>query len=377
MLHWPGAEVSGLPRILVIDKVKSNRIALIKSLGSDYDVREAEDGNVAWEALILDPLIRGVVSDRQIPKMSAHQLVERLRSSRLRHLQQMPFILVVDEDAEEERNSARTLGVSGFVSASSASSELLPKLRNLLALPLARESTDQTRENTVHDPVSGLFTRKYLELQAAQALSHSARHGIDVSVMVIGFDSYTNLCESLGPAMAEEVGTRFTKMLAAKVRQEDSLGHLAAGQYAVVSPGTALSHCASFAERVRQAVEVSKITVKGQAFSLTVSVGLAGVPTDRVTSAGALLDLAGQRMMLAMQSGGNQIEAGGQQATIKPISLAHALELLEANRHEQVLPHLDVLLTQLMPLLGLMDKKLDLTLPMAELESYLAERKRK
>ena len=74
-----------LPRILVVDKVKSNRTALIKYLGSDYDVREAEDGNVAWEALILDPSIRGVVSDLQIPKMSAYQLVERLRSSRLRH----------------------------------------------------------------------------------------------------------------------------------------------------------------------------------------------------------------------------------------------------------------------------------------------------
>lgn len=363
-----------LPRILILDKAKSNRASLIQHLASQYDVREVEDGDAAWEALVLDQSIRAVVSDLHVPKMSAYQLVERLRSSRLRHLQQMPFILVLDEDAEEERARAHTLGVSAFVGGWSGGVELLSRLHDLLMLPQVREPMGQGREHMVHDPVSGLFTRKYLELQAAQALSHSARHGIDVSVMVIGFDSYARLSEMLGPVMAEEVGTRFTKMLAAKVRQEDSLGHLVSGQYAVVSPGTALTHCSSFAERVRQAVEVSKVTVKGQVFSLTVSIGLAGVPADRVTSAGALLDLAGQRMKLAMEAGGNRVEVGGSLPEAKPISLAHALELLEANRSERVLPHLDLLLAQLMPLLGLMDKELNLTLPMAELERYLGER---
>jgi two-component system, cell cycle response regulator len=366
--------VPDLPRILIVDKAKSSRAVLIQHLASHYDVREAEDGDAAWEALVLDHSIRAVVSDLLIPKMSAYQLVERLRFSRLRHLQQMPFVLVLDEGAEEERSRARTLGVSDFVGVGAGAVELLSRLRNLLALPQSREPMDQGREHMVHDPVSGLFTRKYLELQAAQALSHSARHGIDVSVMVIGFDSYAKLCEMLGPVMAEEVGTRFTKMLAAKVRQEDSLGHLISGQYAVVSPGTALTHCGSFAERVRQAVEVSKVTVKGQVFSLTVSIGLAGVPADRVTSAGALLDLAGQRMKLAMESGGNRVAVGGSLPATKPISLAHALELLEANRSEQVSPHLDVLLAQLMPLLALMDKELNLALPMVELERYLGER---
>ena len=89
----------------------------------------------------------------------------------------------------------------------------------------------------VQDPTSGLYSRKYLELQAAQALSHSARHGVGTSVMVLGFDGFAELGERFGEAVAEQIANRFAKMLAGKMRQEDSLGHYGAGQFAVVSPG--------------------------------------------------------------------------------------------------------------------------------------------
>lgn len=62
--------------------------------------------------------------------------------------------------------------------------------------------------------------------------------------------------ERLGAQVAEGVATRFAKMLAGKMRQEDSLGHFGAGQYAVVSPVRRWP-CATFAERVREAVELA------------------------------------------------------------------------------------------------------------------------
>lgn len=367
--------MSDLPRVLVVDDSRLVRASLVQHIRSQYEVREEADGDAAWQTLVLDQSIRAVVSDLQMPKMNGYELLERLRSSRLRRLQQMPFILVSGEETEEERGKARGLGASDFITKGSGAIEILTRLGNLLALQQAQENLDNGREQMVQNPATGLFTRKYLELQAAQALSHSARHGIDVSLMVLGFDGYGELSRRLGPQLAEEVGNRFARMLAGKMRQEDSLGHVAEGQFAVVSPGTAPNYCASFAERVRQAVEVSRLSVQGQSLALTVSIGLASVPTDVVSSAGALLDLATQRMQQAMQAGGNCTEAGGSLPATRPISLQHALELLRANRQGPVLPHLDALLAQLLPLLSLIDEKLDLTLPVAEIERYLEERK--
>jgi len=370
------AEVSTLPRVLVVDDSKVVRASLVQHIKAHYEVREEPDGQAAWQTLVLDQSIRAVVSDLQMPKMNGYELLERLRTSRLRRLQQMPFILVSGEETEEERGKARGLGASDFITKGSGAIEILARLGNLLALQQAQEHLDSGREQMVQNPATGLFTRKYLELQAAQALSHSARHGIDISMMVLGFDGYDVLIRKLGPALAEEVGNRFAKMLGSKMRQEDSLGHIAEGRFAVVSPGTAPNYCASFAERVRQAVEASRLTVQGQSLGLTVSIGLASVPTDLVSSAGALLELAEQRMQKAMQEGGNRTESGGSLPATRPISLQHALELLQANRQGPVLPHLDALLSQLAPLLALMDRELELDFPVERIRLYLSEREK-
>jgi len=371
----PEADVADLPHILIVDDSRVVRVKLIHHLKDHYDVREESDGEAAWQTLVVDHSIKAVISDLQMPKLNGYELLERLRSSKLRRLQQLPFILVSGEETEEERAKAMAMGVSDFVTKGAGSAELLARLNNLLSLNRVQESREADRERLVQDPVSGLYSRKYLELQAAQALSHAARHGIEVSVMVIGFDGFDGMCQRLGVDLAEEVSNRFGKMLAGKMRHEDSLGHYGMGQFAVVSPGTAPAFCATFAERVREAVEMAKLTIRGEVVALTVSIGLASTPCDAVSSAGALLDLAGERMHAAMAAGGNRTEAGGVQPATRPISLNHALELLAAGRIEPVIPHLPALLERLLPMLQLMDKELGLALPLAEIERRLSGRK--
>ena len=78
---------------------------------------------------------------------------------------------------------------------------------------------------------------------------------------------------------------------------------------------------------------------------------------------------------MAMQAGGNRAGSGGILPASRPISIHHALELLAANRQGVVIPHLPALAERLLPLMRLMNKELDLTLPVAEIEQRLNERK--
>lgn len=363
-----------LPHVLVVDDSRVVRISLINHLKGSYNVREEADGEAAWQTLVLDHSIRAVISDLQMPKVNGYELLERLRTSKLRRLQNMPFILVSGEETEEERAKACALGVSDFVTKGAGSAEILTRLNHLLALSEAQENVEAAREQQVQDPDSGLFSRKFLEVQIAQALAHSARHGVETSVMVLGFDGFGDLCQRFGSAVADQVAARFAKMLAGKIRQEDSIGHYGAGQYAIIAPGTAATYCATFGERVREAIEAARLTVHGETLALTVSIGLASIPSDQVSSALALLEIAGQRMQQAMQAGGNRLESGGTVPRLQQISLRHALELIAADRPEAVVPHLPTLGRQLLPLLALMNKELGLTLPLAELEHRLSER---
>ncbi len=366
--------MAAAPRVLVVDGARAVRAALDACLHGEFDVRQEGDGEAAWQALVLDQSIRIVVAGTDLPRMDGFQLLERIRASKLRRLRQMPVVFLVEADADEVRSRAQALGVSDFLLRGGVTPEIVLRLKNLVTLDSVRESLEGARATAVQDTQSGLFTRKYLELQAAQALSQSARHGIELSVMVLGFDGFESLVERLGEEQSAMVGLRFSQLLKGKIRQEDSLGHFGTGQFAIVSPGTSLAACATFAERVRQAVEATPIKAGNERVAVTVSVGLAGVPGDAVHSAGNLLDLAGQRMAAAHATGGNRLVAGGETRSPKPMSLHHALELLNAGRGDAVRPHLGNLGRQCLPLLKLLDEEFGLALPLAEVERRLKER---
>lgn len=366
--------MSDLPRILIVDDSRVVRVSLIQHLKNSYDIREEGDGEAAWQTLVLDHSIKAVISDLQMPKLNGLELLERVRSSKLRRLQLLPFILLSGEESEEQRQEAQALGVSDFITKGVGTAELLTRLNNLLSLSEAKDSLEAGREQMVQDPKSGLFSRRYLEMQTAQALSHSARHGVETSVMVLGFDGFAELGQRLGQSVATEVANRFARMLAGKVRQEDSLGHFGEGQFAIVSPGTAIAFCCTFAERVREAVEIARLSVGGQALALTVSIGVAGMPTDSVDSAVDLLELAGQRMREGMEGGGNRTVSGGALPATRPISINHALELLAAGKDGPVRPHAAALFAQLLPLLQLINEELGSDLQKAEFERRLSER---
>lgn len=185
--------MSGLPRILVVDDSRIVRVSLVNQLKGHYEIREEADGEAAWQVLVLDHDLQAVISDLQMPKLDGFGLLERVRSSKLRRLQQIPFIMVSGEETEEERQKAKALGVSDFLTKGSGTTEVLTRLDHLLALTKAKQNLEDSREHMVQDPRTGLFTRKYLELQAAQALSHAARHDTPVSVMVLGLDHYLSL----------------------------------------------------------------------------------------------------------------------------------------------------------------------------------------
>lgn len=364
-----------LPRILVVDDSRVARVSLVHRLRQHFEVREEADGESAWQTLVLDHSIQAVISDLQMPRVDGFGLLERLRTSKLRRLQELPFILVSGEEEETLLERAKAQGASDFITKGACTTEVIARLNNLLALQQARETLEASKEQLVQDPASGLYTRKYLELQAVQAFSHAHRHAQDLSVMVLGFDGFDRLSERLGSEVAEEVAARVARSLAGKMRQDDSLGHFGSGCFAIVSPGTAPTFCVTFAERVRSAVEAARLTFQGESLQVTVSVGVASTPLDDRDSALALLALAEQRMGEAMCEGGNCVEAGGIQPLSQPLGIHQALELLATNRESAVIPHLPALTSRLMPLLQLLNQELGLALPLAEIEHRLSERK--
>ena len=370
------AEANQISRVLIVDDSRMVRASIIKHLRGHFDYREEADGEAGWQAVVLDHSIKAVITDIGMPVLDGFGFLARLRNSRLARIRDLPVIMISGDEEETARERARVLGASDFITKGTGASELLARLESLIRLAKAQHEFDRSRDQQVQDPDTGLFTRTFIELQAAQALSHASRHASEASVMVLGFDRMDDLRAEAGLELVKQLQLRFARLVSGKIRKEDSLGHFDENYLAVVSPGTPESSCEAFANRLREAIETANVAAHGQRLKLSVSVGVANSPTDVVTSAGALLELAAERMRMAMAGGGNRVVGTANKIKVdtSPPTLVQAMELLRSGRPEMVRPHAAVLMGQLLPLLTLLQEESGIELPSAALKDWIRDR---
>ena len=364
-----------LPRILIVDESRIVRATISKHVRDLYDYREESDGEAAWQVLVLDHSIALVICSLSLPVLDGNGLLDRVRASKLTRLSQMPMLMIAG-DNDEAIERAKAHGASDFVNRGTGGAELLARIDTQLKLVQAQHQLKESLEQNVQNPETGLFTRKYVELQAVQAMSHAMRHNSEVSAMVMSFDNIGALREEHGVDVAKQLQQRFISMLSSKIRKEDSLGHYAGSQLVVISPGTPAAACESFGNRLREAIRAANIAVHGQRLNLSVSVGVSNSPADAVVSAGALIELAGSRLKMAQQAGGNQVISCNPRAdavsSVVP-ALDQALALINEGQVAKVMPHLAELGLQVMPLLRLLERRFGFGLPLAEIEKRMTD----
>lgn len=372
------------PRILVVDDSRMVRASIVKHLRDHYDCREEADGETAWQTLVLDPTIQLVISDLSMPVMDGFALLERMRQSKLGRVRQLPVIMISGDEDDASKVRAKQLGANDFITKGIGTVELLTRIDSLMRLGAAQTRLDSTeaaleasREEQLRDPVTGLFTRRTLEVQAEQALSLARRQGRSVSFLVLGFDHLDVLAAKHGAGLLAPLQGHFAKILGGHIRQEDSLGHFADGVFAIVSPGTPGVAGATFAERLRAAVAASHVGVHGQRLPLTVSVGVVCFPENGGEGGAALLQQAVTRMEGARAEGGNRVWAPPPapalpaQAVLLAPTLEQALAMLAAGERAALRPHAAALAKALLPLLSFLNYELQSEIPVAELEQHL------
>ncbi len=360
------------PRILIVDESRLTRATLIKHIHEHYDFREEINGEAGWQALVLDHSIQLVICALSMPMLDGDGLLARVRSSRLARLRRMPVLMIAGEHADSNQR-ARELGASDLIDRNIGGSERLARIASLQQLV---EAQNELKERPGLHPETGLPTRQQVESLAGQAWSHALRHSTSASILVMGFDDFAALRAQHGDEVVRKLQMRFVTLLTEKMRKEDTLGHYSDSELAIVSPGTPYPACEAFANRLREAIAVANIAVHGHRLDLSVSIGVANTPVDRVASASSLLGLAGDRLIAARQAGGNRVRAGDDKPpTETPVPrLSHAIDLIRSGHAHAVIPHLALLGKEILPFLELLERELKLGLPLAEIRKRMLDR---
>lgn len=366
------------PRVLIVDDSRIVRATIIKHVKGRYDFREETDGEAGWSALLTDPGIQVVISDLGMPKLDGYGLLARIRNSTVGRIRGLPFVIISGDEDEASRHRAQELGANDFITKGIGTAELLARLDSLVRLAATQHALDASRDNLLDDPVSGLRSRKYLDLQATQAMSHAARHADVVSVLVLGLDRCAEMRRTYGDAPVTQLGVRLGRLLATKLRREDSFGHFDDTRFAVVSPSTGAPGALVLAGRLRDAVAQINVGFQGRKVELSLSIGIATSPPDVAADAAAFFAIAAQRVQAAASAGGDRVvgaEPTGEGTAARPLpSLEHALAVLATADDAALRGHAAGLALRVLPLLRLADAEYRLGLPLAEIEANLTER---
>lgn len=336
------------PRVLIVDDSRIVRATLGKMLRAHFDIREEADGEAGWEALVVDPSVRVVLTDLSMPRLDGYGLLRQIRDSKVPRIRDVPVIMISGDEDEAARQRATELGATDFIAKGIGSAELLARIGTVLGLA-------QARGEALTDNATGLLNPPVLRRQGEQAFSFCQRHGGPMSVLAVGFDNAVAMAAGDGRRVVESLIAQFSRMLAGVVRKEDSVARWSDTSLAILSPGTSGEQAAAFAERIRQAVGNASIRYHGEILAVTVSVGIAAFPEDALADFDALIGTSVERLALAHGQGGNCVVAGSSAVG-------------DAGRRSK----LARLGLSLLPLLTRLDKEFSLGLPLVEIERRLS-----
>ena len=372
-----------LPRVLIIDDSRMVRASIIRHVRGRFEVREEADGEAGWQTLLVDPTIQAVITDIGMPRLDGYGLLERMRSSRLSRINTLPVVVISGDDEPEVRIRAKSAGATDFISKSVSNVELLARLEALTQLARTQRDLEESRAALATaspvDPDSGLATASYLHHHASQELAAAQRHKGELSVQVIEIDQFEGLVARYGAHVAQLVNRKLSKIMATKLRKEDTVAELAPARFAVVSPATSMNGAAGFALRLQKAIDHIVMTYREERIRIRLTVGIATSDAGQTQTVSHLIGVAVQRLAQGRAAGGNRIMGDQGEITADmlappprpPISIDRLLQQLAGDPADtRLLEQLPDAIRALLPLLELIESRSRSGLPLAKLASF-------
>jgi diguanylate cyclase (GGDEF)-like protein len=158
---------------------------------------------------------------------------------------------------------------------------LLRVFAEYLALALSNlKLRDTLRQQSIRDPLTGLFNRRYLEETLALEIERAKRHNGPFSVMMLDLDHFKQFNDTYGHEAGDTVLEVLGGFLQRQVRGGDIACRYGGEEFALILPGAALEVAHKRAEQLCGGVRTIALEYKGQSLGpLTVSVGVATFPT--------------------------------------------------------------------------------------------------
>jgi diguanylate cyclase (GGDEF)-like protein len=181
-------------------------------------------------------------------------------------------------------------------------------LANLTALILNNaQLREALREQSIHDPLTGLFNRRYMEEVLKQHLSRATRQLHPLGMIMIDIDHFKQFNDAHGHAAGDLLLREVGRLLQNHIRVEDIACRYGGEEFLLILPGASLAETRERAGLLGREVKELRVEHEGRMIGgITLSAGVAVYP-DHGNTQDSIMRAADAAMYRAKHGGRDRI----------------------------------------------------------------------
>jgi diguanylate cyclase (GGDEF)-like protein len=337
-----------MPKILIVDD-NFDMLETLEHLFSFYqfDVIKADNGKKAIE--VAEKYFPDIILlDAYMPVMDGFEACKILKKKR--KTKQIPIVFLTAKYLDpEDRASGMQLGADDYMVKPFNSKELVNRIKTILKkkqmiLTLKEENKGLARqqaqilhhtadesaiaareENTAIDPLTGLYSKKYIFSRLKEEFHRALRYELPLSFLMIDVDGFARINDNFGFQVGDYVLLKMANIILINTRLSDIAARFEGANFLVILPQTDAQGGYFEAERLRVALgqtnylddflldlKNNKQRKRSDLDNLTVSIGIATYPAENeIGTEKDLMKFARQALDKAKLAGKNKTKALG------------------------------------------------------------------
>jgi len=170
-----------------------------------------------------------------------------------------------------------------------------------------QELNIRLREQSLRDPLTGLFNRRYLEESLGRELIRAQRQNTSLSLIMGDIDHFKKVNDTYGHPAGDKVLKVFGELIRQYSRGSDICCRYGGEEFLLVCSNMVNEKAYERAEQLRMALLDTPVTFEGAIIKVTASFGVASYPQHGDTD-DALISAADNALYEAKNAGRNQVK---------------------------------------------------------------------
>ncbi len=307
--------------ILVVDDQPANLTTLLSFLKLQrFHVRIATSGKRALLALSEHPADI-ILLDVMMPDMDGFETCRRIKENK--ESADIPIIFMTSLDSVEDKVAAFEAGGIDYIIKPFQQGEILARINTHITLRKKEQELEKALDEVTRqkklleklsriDDLTGLYNRRHLNTVLKREFDRSKRHKSALSCLLLDLDFFKKVNDTYGHEFGDIVIHKSATIILDSIRNSDFAFRFGGEEFLILLPQTGTEGAVQAAEKIRQRMEVTKITDGKISVTVEVSIGVASVSQHHPTVRNDLIAFADKALYVAKNNGRNQVRVYGQ-----------------------------------------------------------------